>query len=308
VGFLAILFCCGCACAQDLIQIHGYIQGRYTNEESTPDLLEIRRARVILSGTPLSRLTYRLQADLVKRPYLMDAALTWRFAPTLSVSAGQMKIPFSAESIVSDNLNAPVARSRAVLALAPGRDTGVQARDVGVLASGGLERNRESLFEYAAGVFRGQTFVSAPKVHFNATVFRLVAHPIHGLSLGADWYGSFSAPPHQEKRREGVETEYRHGRYTVRAEEIWARDGILDRRGGYTVGIMRVTKNWEAVTRADWLTTNVHLADTGSIAYMGGANRFLFDHVKVGLDAGGQHDSGPRGWSSVFFAQVMVFY
>ena len=110
-----------CLCAQGPFQVHGYLQGRYTDEESSPDLLEIRRARLIVTGNPLSRLSYRFQVDFVKRPYLMDASLTWKFSRALSFAAGQMKIPFSTESIVADNLNAPVARSRAVLSLAPGR-------------------------------------------------------------------------------------------------------------------------------------------------------------------------------------------
>lgn len=57
-------------------QIHGYIQGRFTNQEGTPDRLEIRRARVIVSGDPISKLSYTFQVDLVKVPYVMDASLT----------------------------------------------------------------------------------------------------------------------------------------------------------------------------------------------------------------------------------------
>src|SRR6185437_12321567 len=121
------------------------------------------------------------------------------------------KIPFSAESIISDDRNAPVSRSRVVLALAPGRDTGVQARDVGTEVAGSLGGNGRRL-EYAAGVFRGKTFVLAPKVHYHATSGRVVAR-LQGFSLGADWYGSFSTtngiPP---KRREGVEGEYSRSR------------------------------------------------------------------------------------------------
>ena len=115
---LALLFST-CLRGQSPFQIHGYIQGRFTNQEGTPDRLEIRRARVMVSGDPVSNLSYTFQLDVAKRPYVMDAALTWKFSRALSLSAGQMKIPFSAESMTSDNLNPPVARARAVLALAP---------------------------------------------------------------------------------------------------------------------------------------------------------------------------------------------
>src|SRR5689334_7889759 len=183
----AILILASAAHAQTPIQVHGYIQGRFTDEEGTPDRLEIRRARLLVTGD-LSKLTYRFQVDFAKRPYLMDASLAWRFSRALQIAAGQMKIPFSNDSLVSDNLNAPVSRSRAVLALAPGRDTGVQARDVGASASGAFGRGKETLFEYAVGVYRGQTFIEAPKVHYNATAVRLLLHPLPGLAAGGDWY------------------------------------------------------------------------------------------------------------------------
>jgi hypothetical protein len=298
----------GWLCAQGPFQVHGYIQGRYTDEESSPDLLEIRRARLIVTGDPISRLSYRFQVDLVKRPYLMDASLTWKFSRGLSLAAGQMKIPFSAESIVPDNLNAPVARSRAVLSLAPGRDTGVQGRDVGLQMSGGVHGGNGPTVEYTAGVFRGQTFVAAPKVHYHAIAGRMVVHPLQGLSLGADWYGSFTAPARLEKRREEVEGEYDRGRLDIRAEQIWARDGSLERRGGYLLGVWRFARDWEAVTRADWLTADTHKANTTSIAYIAGANHRLWNHVKAGVDGGAQHDQGPKKWSSVFFAQVAIFF
>src|SRR5581483_1094833 len=109
--------------AQPSVELHGYLQGRFTDQPGTSDRLEIRRARLIFSGKPLARISFRLQADLAKKPYLMDASVAVRAAESLSVAFGQMKIPFSAENIISDDRNAPVSRSRAVLALVPGRDT-----------------------------------------------------------------------------------------------------------------------------------------------------------------------------------------
>jgi hypothetical protein len=294
--------------AQDPIQIHGLLQGRFTDQEGTPDRLEIRRARLVVTGDPLAKLSYKFQVDFVKRPYLMDASLAWKFGRPLTVSAGQMKIPFSAESLLADNLNQPVARSRAVLSLSPGRDTGVQGRDVGAQASGAIHHGNGSILDYAAGVFRGQTFVYSPKVHYNATAARVMLHPAHGLSLGGDWYGSFSAPLHQVKRREEIEGQYDRGRATLRAEQIWARDGTLQRRGGYLLGVWRVTPNWEAIARADWLTTDIHKANTSSVAYVAGGNVFIGKHLKIGMDAGAQRDQGPKGWSSVFVAQVMPYF
>ena len=293
--------------AQNAFEVHGFLQGRFTREPGVPDRLEIRRARLIFSAKPLPKWSVRLQVDLAKSPYLMDASVAYRFSRSFSLSAGQMKIPFSAESLISDDRNAPVARSRAVLALAPGRDTGVQARDTGAQASGEFGSNGRTV-EYAAGTFRGQTFVRAPRVHYNAVAGRLILHPLKGASVGADWYGSFAAPAGLVKRRVDVEGEYARGRAKLSAEQILARDGTLERRGGYVLGVWRPNVNWEALARADWLTTNIHKPDTRSIAYVAGGNWYLLKHVKVGFDVGAQHDQGPKGWSSVIFAQVMPYF
>ena len=64
----------------------------------------------------------------------------------------------------------------------------------------------------------------------------------------------------------------------------------------------------EALTRADWMTTDTRKPNTSSIAYIAGGNRFLWRHIKIGLDGGVQKDLGLGIWSSVFYAQMMVFY
>jgi hypothetical protein len=58
----------------------------------------------------------------------------------------------------------------------------------------------------------------------------MVLHPIPGLALGGDWYGSFSAPAHAENGRHEVEGGYERGPLRLRAEQIGAYDGRLERR------------------------------------------------------------------------------
>jgi len=295
--------------AQSPIAFHGLLQGRFTDQQGTDDRLEIRRARLIVQGDPVSRLSYKFQADFAKSPYIIDALMAYRFSSAVIVSVGQMKIPFSAESLLNDVANPPVSRSRAVLGLSPGRDTGVQGRDTGVQVSGVLHSSGNGpIVEYTAGVFRGQTLISAPEVHYNATAARFVAHPVHGLSIAADSYGSFRAPPHQEKRREELEAEYMRGPLTVRAEQIWARDGSLRRAGGYLLGAWKLTRNLEVLTRADWLNPDTHKSNATTVAYIAGANYYLWNHVKAGWNIGALVDPGPKGLSSVMLAQVALYF
>ena len=299
-----------CIWAQKPLEVHGYIQGRFTNQEGTPDRLEIRRARVIVSGSPFSKLSYTVQVDIAKRPYLLDLAVMRQFFHALQLTGGQFKMPFSAESLISDNLNIPIARARAVNSLVPGRDTGVQGRDLGLQFSGAVGPKPDPLIEYAAGVFRGQVLVDAPAAHYPAIVGRVIVRPVKKLWLGEDWYMSFSAPPNAQKRREEVEEGYKSGRLQLRTEQIWARDGALERRGGYALGAWRLSKYWEPQARADWLTTNIHKPNTGSVAYLAGLNFYWGNHlkVKVGVNTGAQVDQGPKGVSSLFLAQTMLSF
>jgi len=94
----------------------------------------------------------------------------------------------------------------------------------------------------------------------------------------------------------------------LRAEQIFARDGKLERRGGYALGSMRLWSHWEPLARADWLTTNIHKANTTSVAYIAGLNFYLGKHLKVGANAGAQHDQGPNGYSGIFVAQTMLMF
>ena len=71
----------------------------------------------------------------------MDAAVTWKFARYIRLTGGQFRDPISTESLISDNVNIPVARARAINGLSPGRDTGVQSSRHGTATRGnpGLE-------------------------------------------------------------------------------------------------------------------------------------------------------------------------
>ena len=179
---------------------------------------------------------------------------------------------------------------------------------MGLQVSGDLHSRRWPLVEYAVGVFRGQTVIYSPAEHYHAAAGRVMVHPLRGLTLGADWYGSFSAPARSEKRRGEAEGGYERGPLRLRAEQIWARDGTLQRRGGYALGSWRLSPHWEPLARADWLTTNIHEANTTSIAYLAGVNFYLGKHVKIGSNAGLQHDQGPKGFSSLFLAQTMFSF
>lgn len=294
--------------AQDPIQVHGYIQGRFTNQEGVPDRLEIRRARLTVLGDASSQLSYTAQVDVAKKPYLLDASLMWKPAGAVHVTIGQLKMPFSTESLLADNLEVPIERARVVNSLAPGRDTGVQARDVGLQVSGILERRNRPWIEYAAGIFRGQPLIYSPPAHFRATAARVMLHPIQGLALGADWYGSISVSGGPVKRRSEAEGSYKWNSLTLQVEQIWARDGKLEHSGGYALSGWRFDKLWEGMTRAEWIRSNTSKPNTGSFIYEAGVNYYYGKHVKVQADIGARTDQSPPRTTGVFLAQMQLSF
>jgi phosphate-selective porin OprO and OprP len=290
------------------MEIHGYIQGRFTQEEGIPDRLEIRRARLSIFGDPFSEFSYNTQVDVAKKPYLLDASVTWKPDGLFHLTLGQFKIPFSTESLLADNLEVPIERARAVNTLAPGRDTGVQSRDVGLQVSGIWKLRNRPLIEYAAGMFRGQTFIYSPAAHFRAPAARVILHPVQGLAVGADWYGSISASGGPVKRRREAEGSYLWKSLTLQSEHIWARDGKLERSGGYALSGWRFDKQWEAMTRVEWFNTNTSKPNTGSYLYEAGVNYYYGTHVKVQADFGARGDQSPARTTGVFLTQIQLSF
>jgi phosphate-selective porin len=280
----------------------GYIQGRFTDARDTPDRFEIRRTRLLLNGELGSRISYQVQGDVLKLPNLLDADVEFKAARALKFTAGQFKLPFSLSSLTSDNLEAPVERAKVVNSLAPGRDTGVQARDSGVQLFGTLGSARA--IDYWAGVFSGELLINSPRQQFRAVSARAVAHISRSLQIGADVYRSFSAPAHREKTRQSAELRYTRGPLSVQAEYLWGRDGTTDRRGGYA--LWRWSEKWEGIARDDWYTSNVSKANTRTQTWLAGANYYLWPKVRIQANGGLRQEPASVRLSGVFLTQLQM--
>ena len=287
-----------------LFHLSGYIQGRFTDARDTPDRFEVRRARILLSGQLNSRLSYLVQGDVLKMPGLLDADVEFKAGRALKFMAGQFKLPFSLSSLTSDNLEAPVERAKVVNSLVPGRDTGVQARDSGLQLSGTFGSSRA--IDYWAGVFSGELLINSPRPQYRAVSARAVAHLWRGLQIGGDMYRSFSAPAQREKMRQSVEARYARGPWIVQAEYLWGRDGIVDRRGGYVLGVWRWSKKWEGIARDDWYTSNVKKANARTQTWLAGANYYLWPKVRIQANGGLRQEPASVRLSTVFLTQLQM--
>jgi hypothetical protein len=90
------------------VNIKGFVKvhGTWTENGTaqTNDTFRIRHARVEFSGEPTPKYAYKLGFAAERTdPILLDASITLKYSPNLSLTAGQFKAPFSRESIVSSS-------------------------------------------------------------------------------------------------------------------------------------------------------------------------------------------------------------
>lgn len=104
----------------------------------------ISNARIKVQGELDERFGYKLQADVLDQPAIVDANLYYHLASSTAAHIGLAKSPFSAEYLTSAaDLNF-ISRSKVVNSLAPKRQLGIQIK-----GSAGKRIN------YVVGVFNG---------------------------------------------------------------------------------------------------------------------------------------------------------
>jgi hypothetical protein len=138
------------------IQIRGTVSGASDDEQSATSEISVRRMRLVFQGNASGpTLTYYVQlafanldteADL--RLPLRDAYVTWVPARAVNLRAGQMKVPFSRQRVVSSSALQIVDRSVVVSELNLDRDVGLQMFSRDLLGTGRLG--------YSLGIFGGE--------------------------------------------------------------------------------------------------------------------------------------------------------
>jgi phosphate-selective porin OprO and OprP len=263
------------------LRLSGYINARYRDDPTIHDGFDLRRARLVLRGDLGKGFDFKLQAELAgSAAKLLDAALGWRHADALKVTAGQFKIPFSQENLISSNKLETVNRSQVVEALvARGRDViGNQVgRDIGVMASGTAPFGKPGAgVDYALGVFNGSGINTTDTNDRKDLVGRVVVRPVEGLSIGGSGYsGRFTLPvaPDRDdlRRRVGGEIAYQKGPWLFKGEYISGTDAHVDREGWYAMGCwFAIPSTLQAVAKYDAYDPNTAVSgNQTSIATLG---------------------------------------
>ena len=112
-------------------------------DDDDPRGVSLAAARFRLTGRLDSGFQYLLQTNFAGSPSLLDARVGWSTSPRFAVHAGRFKAPFSRELLTYAGSIDFVNRSRAVEAISPGRQLGLQLS------------GREGRMGWSVGTFNG---------------------------------------------------------------------------------------------------------------------------------------------------------
>ena len=258
------------------ISLHGFILSTYrSGDPLTVDGYRLRKADLKFSGDVTPHMRWRISFDAAKvltlnkkvaeindtatltdaaldqrSRMLQDAALTYTVDRRLGFDVGQQIIPEGLEGTYSTDKVETIERtmfvserSRAV-GLGDVRDVGASAN--GFLASGSVEYHLGLFNEL--GESAGTTDLNPQK----AVIGRIAIHPSFLPQFqfgGTGGYGG--GTPVTRHERTGGEAEFRDHGFTIRAEVMHARDGLLRRMGWYGLGAYRANPRLQFVGRYD---------------------------------------------------------
>ncbi len=272
------------------IKISGYTQVRYRTAADINDTFDIRRARLDIKGDITERFDYRTQVEFGGNsgPFLLDATVGYKVNPYLKLTAGQFKIPFSQENLISSPKLETINRSQVVEALvARGNDVigNQNGRDIGVQASGSFLKIQDNyLFDYALGVFNGAGINRSDTNEQKDFVGRLVAHPIKDLTVGGSYYAgraTLSTTPARPERKQdrdriGGEFAYVHDPISLKGEYIVGDDGATHKDGWYLqAGYFVIPKKLQGIFKFDTYDSDTKAKNNYTNVYTAGVNYYF---------------------------------
>lgn len=290
------------------LKLSGYTQLLYTAQDSGLDGFTLRRARLTLSADLLKNVHFKLQVDAVKTPALMDAQIEFGFNEAASLRIGQLKVPFSQESLTSSGDLDTINRSQPVSKMSPGQDIGASGRDIGAVIFG-----KTSVIGYTVGVFNGAGINKADTNKEKDWAGRLLVHPASFLTLGASLYDGMSSPsayvPPVKRDRAGVEIAVLHDAFSFKGEFIQAADDEIIRKGWYLqAGYFFMPKTLQGIFKVDSYDKDTKTDLDRSDLWTLGLNWFLTEKTKLMINLELTKDESGKTANTALLAQFQAAF
>jgi phosphate-selective porin OprO/OprP len=302
------------------LQISGLIQTEYQGfqQKGVNNAFSLHRARLDVKGDINDNWNYEVYTEFAGTTKLLDAYTTYRIADYLKFTAGQFKVPFSLESLISDSQLDFIDRSQVVNALS-GRTTDVignqLGRDIGIQIGGSFAKvDNQYLFDYTLGLFNGAGYdVTTDNNGRKDVAGRLSVHPITNLVISGDFYngvGNYGTPAKNQKRnRSGVDARYVIGALSVQAEYDKGTDGIIKRDGWYAqAGYFVIPKKLQLAAKYDTYDPDEVTANVRTTIYTGGVNYFFNNWARFTINYVDHREEVTQIKNNIFEAQLQLTF
>ena len=256
-------------------KISGFVQGLYQANlsdegELSSNTFRMRRVRLSADGTLFKGLTYKVQADFLNSPVLVDAYMKYKVCNEFAIQVGQFKTPFSIESPINPVNLEIFDYGENVQKLGGYSDVcgvGKLGRDIGIMATGSLfpvelqNGEKFGLVDYSLGVFNGNGINVVDNNNHKDIVGRLDFHPwVKTLTLsGSYYYGKYYKDEENNgtRNRWAAGAQYNDGNLVIRGEYLHGSTGLI-------VPITTVTSpNDELGTTENYQLSNGYYAIVG---------------------------------------------
>ncbi len=296
------------------ISFTGYIQLRYTDQNNTANPFQVKRLRLIAEAALTQDVEVYVQMDPTLSPSpLLDGYVQYKRFTAARFRAGQFKVPFSGESLVSDERTIPIERALVVNGFAPGRDDGQQGRDIGLGLLGNAGSEKAASVEYQIALLNGSGIYNLPTTRQKAAAGRVVIHPFAHASFGGDYYqgkqprtGAANGSVLLVKQRQELEGGYTRGHVVSWAEYLWGNDGGIHRSGGYGMMAYKFSPHWESFLRAQDFDTNHVKQHSITRQYDSGVNFYFTKLIRLQANYGIQKQPSNGELAHVALAQLQA--
>src|SRR6201996_3372888 len=206
------------------LQLSGLVQTEYEGfqQKGVNNTFLLHRARLDVKGDISDSWSYEVYTEFSGvNPKLLDAYTTYKIADFLKFTAGQFKVPFSIESLISDSQLEFIDRSQVVNALAGGSTDVIgkqNGRDICIQVSGNFAKvNNNYLFDYSLALLNGAGYdVTTDNNSHKDIAARLSVHPINNLVVSGDFYEGLAlytltgakAATNNKRDRQGIDARY----------------------------------------------------------------------------------------------------
>ena len=266
------------------MKLSGYAQVLGTAWHNDTSTFQARRVRLSLAGDIVKNLRFKVTADLVKSPALLDGLVEFEPARFAGVRIGQFLVPFSLESTTSTPDLDFVNRAETVETLSPGRDNGSSGRDVGAAAFG-----RYTIAEYTVGLFNGSGTNKADTNSRKDFAGRVVLRPFGMLAVGGSIYRGRKSPAPDapdptllRRDREGLEAVFLLGGFSAKSEWLHAVDDLVSKAGWYVqAGCFALPARLQGLLRYESLDPDRAVPGNSRRILTAGVNWFIAGKTKL---------------------------